>query len=175
MDQAAAGILKIVIFLFLGVLFRKKSVLNQQSIEGLKKIILYLAIPAILFLSFSNLDFNLSFLPVTAAVFSINFIMFWFGVLIFKLRGSKHRLLPLSLSTMNFALLGIPLYDAVYGIENLHHYTVLGVGNEIFIWFVFYFMFRWFLSSKHTESTEWKSSLRIRLSGEFFWAVWPVC
>ncbi|MBF9016979.1 MULTISPECIES: AEC family transporter [unclassified Oceanispirochaeta] len=157
MDQAASGILKIVIFLLLGVLFRKKSVLNQQSIEGLKKIILYLAIPSILFLSFSRLDFNLSFLPVTAAVFSINFIMFWFGVLIFKSRGSKHRLLPLSLSTMNFALLGIPLYDAVYGIENLHHYTVLGVGNEIFIWFVFYFMFRWFLSSEHAESTEWKS------------------
>jgi malate permease and related proteins len=157
MDQAASGILKIVIFLFLGVLFRKKAVLNQQSIEGLKKIILYLAIPAILFLSFSRLDFNLSFLPVTAAVFSINFIMFWFGVLIYKLSGSKHRLLPLSLSTMNFALLGIPLYEAVYGIENLHHYTVFGVGNEIFIWFVFYFMFRWFLSTEHAESSEWKS------------------
>lgn len=160
MDQAASGILKIIIFLLLGVLFRKKAILNQQGIEGLKKVILYLAIPSILYISFSKLDFNLSFLPVSAAVFSINFIMFWFGVLIFKSSGSKHRILPLSLSTMNFALLGIPLFEAVYGIENLHYYTVFGVGNEIFIWFVFYFMFRWFLSSDHAESSEWKSFLK---------------
>jgi hypothetical protein len=47
---------------------------------------------------------------------------------------------------MNFALIGIPMYESLFGIENLHHYTMFGVGNEIFGWFVFYFMFRWFLT-----------------------------
>jgi malate permease and related proteins len=146
MNQAAAGILKIVIFLVLGVSFRTGGVLKKTGIAGIKKIILDLAIPAVLFLSFSRLEFKLSFIPVILAVFSINFILFWIGVLLYKATGSKFTLLPLILSTMNFALLGIPLYDAVYGIDNLHHYTMLGVGHEFFMWFVFYFLFRWFLS-----------------------------
>ncbi len=146
MEQAAAGILKIVIFLVIGVFFRNTGILKDREMAGIKKIILYVAIPAVLFLSFSRLNFNLSFIPITAVVFSINFILFWIGVLLFKLTGSKNRLLPLFLSTMNFGLIGIPLYEAVFGLEYLHHYTVLGIGNEIFVWFVFNFMFRWFLS-----------------------------
>jgi len=152
MDQAAAGFLKIVIFLIIGILFRKSGVLNNRGIEGVKIIVLYLAIPSVLFLSFSRLDFNLSLLPVTITVFSINFLLFWLGVLIYKITGSNNRLLPLCLSTMNFGLLGIPLFEAVYGIDNLHHYTMFGMGNEIFIWFVFYFLLRWFLSDGEAET-----------------------
>lgn len=151
MIQSTAGILKIVIFLLLGVFLRSGGVLKKSDIDGLKKIILYIAIPSVLFLSFSRLDFNLSFVPVTAAIFTINFGLFWLGVLIYKLGSSKDRILTLCMSTMNFALIGIPLYEAIFGLENLHNYTMLGVGNEIFVWFVFFFMFRWFLSSGKTE------------------------
>ena len=151
MIQAASGILKIIIFLAIGVLFRRSGILKDREIAGVKKIVLYLAIPSVLFLSFSSLKFDLSFIPVTAVVFSINLILFWLGVLIYKLTGSKNRILPLTFCTMNFSLIGIPLYEAVFGVENLHFYTLLGVGNEIFIWIVFYFLFRWFLSKGTAE------------------------
>lgn len=151
MLQAVSGILKIVIFLTIGVIFRRSGILKDREIAGIKKIVLYLAIPSVLFLSFSSLKFDLSFIPITATIFSINFILFWIGVLIYKLSGSKYRILPLYLSTMNFGLIGIPLYESVVGIENLQNYTMLGVGNEIFVWFVFYFMFRWFLSKGKAE------------------------
>lgn len=146
MNQATAGILKIIIFLVLGIFFRKGGVLKTSGIEGIKKIILDLAIPAVLFLSFSRLDFQLSLIPVFLAIFSMNLLLFWLGVLLYKATGSKYKLLPLILSTMNFALLGIPLFESVYGIERLHHYTMFGIGHEIFMWFVYYFLFRWFLS-----------------------------
>jgi len=142
----ASGLLKIIIFLILGLGLKKGGILKDSDIEGLKKIILHLAIPAVLFLSFSNLDFNIGLIPVIVVVFAIDFILFWFGVLLYRVTGSRHRILPLILSTMNFALIGIPLYEAIFGIENIHHYTMMGIGNEIYGWFVFYFMFRWFLT-----------------------------
>ncbi|MBI9101347.1 MAG: AEC family transporter [Spirochaetales bacterium] len=151
MVQAASGILEIVIFLFIGILFKRFGILTEKEMAGIKKVILYLAIPSVLFLSFSSLEFSIAFIPVIGAVFSINFILFWLGVLLFKLGGSKNRILPLCLSTMNFALVGLPLYEAVFGFDKLNHYTMLDVGNEIFIWFVFHFMFRWFLSNGKAE------------------------
>lgn len=146
MVEAAASILKIVLFLILGIFFRKEEILKSSGIEGIKKIILTLAIPSVLFLSFSRLNITLGLLPVILGVFSINLILFWIGFLIYKMSGSKNRLLPLYITTMNFALLGIPLYEALYGIGNLQHYTMFGIGHETFMWFVFYFLLRWFLS-----------------------------
>ena len=140
------GLLKIIVFLVIGWGFRYAGILKREDIEGLKKIILNIAIPAVLFLSFSRLDFSPGFIPVILVVLMINLILFWLGVLLYKLTGSRHRILPLLLSTMNFALIGIPLYEAVFGVENLHHYTMLGIGNEIYGWFIFFFMFRWFLT-----------------------------
>ncbi len=151
MTHAAASFLKIAIFLMLGLFFRKGKLLNKSGIEGIKKIIIYLAIPAVLFLSFSQLEFKLSFIPVILAIFCLNLLLFWVGMGFYKLTGSKDRLMPLFMTTMNFALLGIPLYEAVYGIENLHNYTIFGIGHEIFMWFVFYFLLRWFLTKGSVE------------------------
>lgn len=146
MVYAAADFLKILIFLCLGFSFRTFGLFNNNEIEGIKKIVLYIAIPLVLFLSFSRLEFNLSLLPISLAVFTINLSLFWLGFLIYKLTGSKYRLLPLIFSTMNFGHIGLPLFEAVYGIENLQHYTMFGVGSEFYMWFVFFFMYKWFLT-----------------------------
>ncbi|MDC7226510.1 MAG: AEC family transporter [Spirochaetales bacterium] len=151
MTASLSGFLKIAVFILLGLTFRKSGILNEKDVSGLKKIILNVAIPSVLFISFANLEFSLKFIPVILVIFGLNLSLFWLGVLIYKLTGSKHRVLPLLLSTFNFALIGIPLYDSIYGIEYLHNYTMLGVGNEIFVWFVFYFMFRWFLTKGKAE------------------------
>ncbi len=146
MTGAAAGILKIIIFLVLGFILRKTGVLKSRDVDGIKKIILNLALPALLFLSFSKLDFSLKLIPVIAVVFAINFIAFWIGVFLNKTLLKKSRIIPLCISTINFGLVGMPLYEAIFGIENLNHYAKLGVGNELFAWFVFYFLFRWHLT-----------------------------
>ncbi len=159
----AAGILKIVLFVLLGAVFRQKGVLDRQGMEGVKKTVIFLAIPAVLFLSFSRLDFNLGFLGVTALVFFINLLLFGLALLTVKATGGRFRLLPLIISTMNFALLGIPLYEALYGYENLHHYTMFGIGNELYTWFVFFFLLKWYLSggraSEHFNASFLKSPI----------------
>lgn len=151
MAGALTGLLKIIIFLILGFGFKKGGLLKSSDIDGIKKIVLNLAIPSVLFLSFSRLEIDLGFIPIIAVIFGINLILYGMGLLFYKISGSKNRIIPLILSTMNFALIGIPLYEAVFGIENLHHYTMLGVGNEIFVWFVFFFLFRFFLSGGISE------------------------
>ena len=154
MPQSVAGLIKILIFILLGLLFRKTGILKKQESEGLKKLILKTAIPAVLFLSFSRLEIGMSLIPVIIIVLLMNLIMFFTGILVFRLSPLKDRILPISLGTINLVLLGIPLYEAFFGAENLHHYTILGIGNEIFIWFVFQFLAQWFLNrqSGHRKS-----------------------
>lgn len=171
MEQAAAGLFKIVIFLLIGTYSKKSGFLGCTEIDGIKKIVIYLAIPAVLFLSFSRLTFSFSFIPVTVAVFSINLILFVLAFWLYKLGIVKSRVFPLILSTMNFSLVGIPLYEAVFGFENLHHYTMLDVGNELYVWFVFYFLLQWFLKKeKHSFRLE-----RTFLSSPIIWSIISGC
>jgi predicted permease len=141
-----AGILKICIFILLGILFRKSNVLDRRGIEGIKKAVLYLAIPAVLFLSFSRQDFNLGFLHVTIIILLLNLVLFWGAFLFVRISGGRLRLLPLLISTMNFSLIGIPLYEALHGYASLHNYTIFGLGNELYNWFIFFFLLKWYLS-----------------------------
>lgn len=151
MIDSTAGIVKMVLYLGLGMLFKYTGVLREQELEGVKKLTLYLVIPAVLFLSFSTLEFSLHFIPVIAVVCAINVLLLAAGMLLYRLTGSNDRLLPLSISTMNFALIGLPLYEGVFGSVQLHHYTSLGVGSELYIWFVFYFILRWFLGDRSAQ------------------------
>lgn len=141
-----AGILKISIFILLGILFRKGNVLDRKGTEGIKKAVLYLAIPAVLFLSFSRQDFDAGFIHVTALILAMNLVLFWGAYLFVRISGGRLKLLPLFISTMNFSLIGLPLYEALYGYENLQHYTIFGLGNELYNWFIFYFLLKWYLS-----------------------------
>lgn len=152
MTEAAAGILKIIFFLLLGVSFRKLKWLGNESVGGIKTLVVNLAIPAVLYSSFAQLEIDLRLLPVTMFVLGINLISFLLGFLFYKAGIVRNRLVPLVMSTMNFGLLGIPLFEAVHGIDNLHHYSMFGLGVELYMWFLFYFILHRFLGIERVGS-----------------------
>ena len=150
MTNSIAGILTIVIYFALGKVLAYAGVLQHREIAAIKKIVLTIALPPMLFLSFSQLELELSHIPVTLAVFSLNAVLFFIGVLIFRIKGKPARLVPLIMCSMNFSLVGIPLFVSLFSMEHLHHYVILGVGHELFFWFAFYSLFSHILVKEKT-------------------------
>jgi predicted permease len=150
MTSSIAGILTIVIYFALGKVLAQLGVLQNREIVAIKKIVLTIALPPMLFLSFSQLNLELSHIPVTLVVFSLNAVLFFIGVLIFRMKGKSARLVPLIMCSMNFSLVGIPLFVSLFSMERLHHYVILGVGHELFFWFAFYTLFSRILVKEKT-------------------------
>ena len=114
---------------------QKKQTIKQDTIDEVKNIVLNIALPALLFLNYKNMDLAIEHLGLTVIIFLYFCLLYAIGVGVNKIKGISIPLLPFLMPGCAFGVLGIPLYATVFGIENLPTYSILGIGHEFFIWF----------------------------------------
>jgi hypothetical protein len=129
-------ILPVVLLLGIGAVARKKQYLTEAAVTGMKQLVVQLALPALLFLSFLHTGFQMQYVWILLAVFFANFIMLLAGKLLQKAVARENRYLPLLYTGFEMGMLGFSLYGSLYGTENLGIIGILDLGQEIFVWFI---------------------------------------
>ena len=140
MNHAAATlnqVLPILLLIVLGNQFRKRGWMNEAGVEGLKWLVVNVALPSVLFLSFLGLELQVSYLAVMGAVFALCVAMYGAGVLARKIFNIRHPYFPLLVTGFEFGMLGVSLFGTTYGLEKIGYIAVIGLGHEFFIWFPF--------------------------------------
>ncbi|GAB4114670.1 MAG: auxin efflux carrier [Candidatus Caldatribacteriota bacterium] len=129
-------IIPIFIFLFLGNLFKTKNFFLENTVEELKRFIINFSLPALLFLAFLNMQIRSDYWLIVVTIFLVNLIMLLVGKVVSPLLGLKDPYAPLLFTGFEVGMLGIPLFGAIYGVENVQHFALLDLGQEIYVWFV---------------------------------------
>lgn len=130
-------VLPILLLLLLGYTTRRTGFLTDELVTGLRKIVVNLALPAVLFLSFTVVELKASFLLLSGFIFILCVLLYGLGRLLQPRLASDHEYFPFLMTGFEFGMLGISLFGSAYGIANLGYMAVIGLGHEIFIWFVF--------------------------------------
>lgn len=138
MTGVMSNVVPIILLILLGYIIRIKGLLKEETMTGIKKLVLDISLPAILFSTFLNMDFEKGYLSVIFISFIILCIFFLIGSLINKIKPLYHPMNPFISSAFCFGLLGVPLFGTVFGVENLGKISILGAGNELFCWLVYY-------------------------------------
>lgn len=126
----------IVFFLALGVLFRRKVFLSRQTIEEIKRLLVRITLPALLFLTFIDLDFHRNYIAVIVLMFAVNLVMLAAGHLAGRLIAPGNRYAPLMFSGFEMGMLGFSLFGISFGQEGLQAIGILDLGQELYVWFV---------------------------------------
>lgn len=141
MDPQAVDILNrvlpILLLLFLGYWIRRTRFLSDDLIEGLRKVVVYLALPAVLFLSFLQVELKPSFLVVFFVIFFLCVLLYGLGRLLRPRLAPNQTYFPFLTTGFEYGMLGISLFASAYGLQNIGYIAVIDLGHEIFIWFVF--------------------------------------
>ena len=140
MNHAAATlnqVLPILLLIVLGNQLRKRGWLSEGGAEGLKWLVVNVALPSVLFLSFLGLELQVAYLAVMAVVFALCVFMYGAGVLARKIFRIRHPYFPLLVTGFEFGMLGVSLFGTTYGLDNIGYIAVIGLGHEFFIWFPF--------------------------------------
>ncbi|WP_105614061.1 AEC family transporter [Vallitalea okinawensis] len=137
MSEVIAKILPVILLIGLGYFLRWKQVINSVAISEMKKAVINIFLPAVLFVTFVDMELQDEYLLVFVAIFVLLILLFLIGILINKIPKVSHPLLPFALTATTFGLLGLSLYETVFGSENLIKMSIIGVGHELFIWFVY--------------------------------------
>ena len=144
--------LPVFLALGLGAWCRGSGFLTRSGIDTLKKVVINLTLPFVLFNAFATVQYSLSSMVLPAIVFIICCIMLVLGHWIIRLSGAKSRLAPFLAAGFEAGMLGFALFALLFPDEKTSEFAMLVLGQELFI----FTLYKTLLSGK----TDLKAILR---------------
>lgn len=139
MSEVIGKLVPVILIIVLGIFLRRKQIISLEAINGLKQLITKVALPAVLFLSFSKSKIESAYVIIFAAVFVMCCMLYVIGMLFNKKvpRLFNEQFAPGFFTGFELGMVGIGLFTALWGIERLPVLMLIGLGHELFIWFVY--------------------------------------
>jgi predicted permease len=135
--ELISKVLPILILFAVGYIIRITNYLKKEVIDGLKKIVIDIALPSVLFIAFVDLDLKKEYLGLILSIMLLCIIMLINGFVLNKIPKISNPVLPYIMSGFTFGLIGIPLYITVFGEVNLPSMAIMGIGQEFFLWLIY--------------------------------------
>jgi predicted permease len=130
-------VLPILLLLFLGYWLRRSQFLSDDLVEGLRKIVINIALPSVLFISFLNVDLKPSFLALAVVIFGLCVALFILGRFLGPRVQPGHPYFKFLMTGFEYGMLGVSLFGSAYGLNNIGTFAVVDLGHELFSWFAF--------------------------------------
>lgn len=130
-------VLPILLLIGLGYWIRRTNFLSEATVDDLRKIVVNLALPSVLFLAFLEIELKTTYLAVFILLFALCAALFGLGRVLKPRFGLQHPYFPYLMTGFEYGMLGVSLFGSAYGLDNIRYIAVVDLGHEIFIWFVF--------------------------------------
>ena len=125
--------LPVFLALAMGMMCRSKGFLTRDGVDTLKKVIVNLTLPFVLFNSFATAEYSLSSLILPVIIFIICTVMLALGYLWVKVSKSGSHLAPFLASGFEAGMLGFSLFALLFPDESASKFAMLVLGQEIFV------------------------------------------
>ncbi len=133
---ALARVAPIILLIIIGMIFRGTRFLQPETIEDINKLVVKVALPSLLYLSFSRMVFETRYLAVVIAMFLACCLMLAAGGLFRSLLSPENLYYPALFSAYEIGMMGYALFIPVFGIENTDKLAVVQLGNSLFVFFI---------------------------------------
>lgn len=151
LTAAGAKTLSLLLLIAVGFLFRKKIGTKEQR-DGIRTIILGLALPATIFIALLKIEFVPELILVPCLALAFNLVMY--GLVnalpvqsLFGLPSSQHKALLLLIPSLAPGLSAFPFIMEYSGDNTLAVAALADLGNKVFVLVVAYMLaMKWYLS-----------------------------
>lgn len=125
--------LPVFLALFIGMMCRSKGFLSRDGVDMLKKVVVNLTLPFVLFNSFATAEYTLSALVLPVIIFAICSAMLALGFLWVKASKSGSKVTPFLASGFEAGMLGFSLFALLFPDQSSSKFAMLVLGQEIFV------------------------------------------
>ncbi|QSX09470.1 hypothetical protein J0B03_05245 [Alkalibacter rhizosphaerae] len=129
-------ILPVLLLIGLGIWLRKHSFVKLEAIQGIKKIVMDIALPALLFVTFLQTELKSEVFLLSIVIFVASSIAFGVGFVFRRVQKTANPFYPSLFATFLTGPFGFPLFIAYFGSENFYRLAILDVGNSLFLFTV---------------------------------------
>lgn len=134
--DALASVLPVLLLFGLGALLARRGFLRPGTLEDMRRLVLYVTLPASLFLTFLRVSIEPRYLLVVIPVFIACVAVLLLGPFIGRVVRVRSPLLPFLLTGFEAGMLGYAIYGSVYGVDQLYRFAIVDIGQVTFVFFV---------------------------------------
>lgn len=131
-----AKVMPILLLIIMGHVLQRRRFFQPDTIAELKKLVVNIALPSMLFLTFASTRLEGRYLLIIAAVFAVCLLMLGVGKLAGRLQKQSNPYYPALFSGFEAGMMGYSLFIAVFGSENVDQLAIIDIGQVIFVFFV---------------------------------------
>ena len=119
--------------LFLGVLCRKRAILDRGGVDALKRVAVDICLPAVLFAAFASAEYSAKSVLIPLVVFVLCVAALLLGYLAKRLCGEKSSLMPFLMTGFEAGMLGYGLFALLYPGESNAAFAIVDLGQVLFV------------------------------------------
>lgn len=127
----------IIILLALGKYFQFKSFIGASTVAELKKLVVNVALPAILFASFFYMELQTEYFLFLPVILLYCILLYVLGCGLHRLFKIKGEYFPFLVTGFEYGMMGVSLFGAAYGLNQIGKIAIVDLGQETFIWFIY--------------------------------------
>ncbi|NLW46499.1 MAG: permease [Firmicutes bacterium] len=129
-------VLPVIWLLFLGNILNRLNFIKQDTVNDLKKIVVNLSLPALLFMAFAETRLEQKYLYLVLVIFLTCVVMLFLGMFFKKIGKIENNYYPALFSGFETGMMGYSLFLTVYGAANMYQLALVDLGQVVFVFFV---------------------------------------
>ena len=129
--------LPVFVALGIGIFCRSRDFITREGVDTLKKVIINLTLPFVLFSSFATATYSLSAAILPVVIFTACCAMLAAGYLWVKIGKSGSKTAPFIASGFESGMLGFSLFALLFPNKPLATFAMISLGQEIFVFTVY--------------------------------------
>lgn len=129
--------LPVFIALAMGMWCRSKNFITRDGVDTLKKVVINLTLPFVIFDAFATADYSLSSLILPVVIFLVCCVSLALGFVIVRLTKMGSRLAPYIASGFEAGMLGFALFALLFPNESASKFAMLVMGQELFVFTIY--------------------------------------
>lgn len=129
-------VLPIILLIGLGMFLKQIRYLTQDGVDQIKKLVMGIGLPSMLFLTFAHTTLNPVYLILVAVVFFSCLLMLVLSGWILKRLKVDNPYAPALFTGFETGMIGYALYIAVFGQAEVFRLAIVDLGQVVFVFFV---------------------------------------
>jgi hypothetical protein len=134
--DAFSRVIPVLLLVGLGALFRRWEFLSAGAIDGLRKLVLNVTLPAALFLAFLETELEARYAVIVVSVFAACVVMLALAPHLRRRAGIRSEAMPTLMAGFEAGMIGYALYSAVFGRAELSRFAIVDLGQVLFVFFI---------------------------------------
>ena len=131
--EVSAVVLPVLAALVLGVIARRRHILNDKAVEGIKALVMQFMLPAVLLGAFYKAALTTSVLLLTLCMFCCCLAGLGLGALLGRVLKTGGKLLPFLTCGFEAGMMGYGLYAMLFPASETHYFAMVDLGQVLFV------------------------------------------